>query len=354
MGLTTAQETIYQALRARSASKQAVPLTEDDIAYIVRRTASDLGVLEQLSTVAGEVPDFFEMTETPLSESPQSARVQYEELVSTVVDADTYVACLGAMLKGRAKYRRILETQPFAHMDQVGPRGLLQYGEVETPALAALLVWRKWIYDIDNRAAQDTGYFIEPILAGAIGGVPAPAKRSPVKRASNPAKGRQVDCIKDTTAYEFKLRITIAASGQGRWSEELDFATDCRESGYKPVLLVLDPTISTKLTELTKAFEAADGECYTGQDAWDHLKAEASDVMVQFIETYVEAPLKQLYEARAVDDGRLPPFELNDDGDAIRFRIGDTTWSVDRPDADLDLADHDPVRDDAGDLLPGM
>lgn len=354
MGLTTAQETIYQALRARSASKQAVPLTDEDIAFILRRAASDLGVLEKLPTLAGPVPDFFEMDETPPDESKASARVQYEELVSAVVDADTYVACLGAMLKGRAKYRRILETQPFAHMDQVGPRGLLQYGEVETQALAALLVWRKWIYDIDNRAAQDTGYFIEPILAGAIGGVPAPARRSPVKRASNPAKGRQVDCIKDRTAYEFKLRITIAASGQGRWSEELDFATDCRESGFKPVLLVLDPTISTKLTELIRAFEAADGVCYTGQEAWDHLKEQASGVMVQFIETYVEAPLKRLYVARAADNGRLPPFELNDEGDAIRFRIGDTTWAVDRSAEDLDLADFDAVQDDAGDLLPGM
>ena len=28
-------------------------------------------------------------------------------------------------------------------------------------------------------------------------------------------------------AYEFKLRVTIAASGQGRWKEELDFPSDC-------------------------------------------------------------------------------------------------------------------------------
>ena len=354
MGLSTAQETIYQALRTRSASKQAVPLTEDDIAYLVRRTAKDLGVLEDLPSVGGETPGFFETMDSPPDKGKSGARAQYEELVNKVPDADTYVACLGAMLKGRAKYRRILETQPFAHMDQVGPRGLLQYGEVETPALAALLVWRKWIYDIDNRAAQDTGYFIEPILAGAIGGVPAPARRSPVKRVSNPAKGRQVDCIKDATAYEFKLRITIAASGQGRWSEELDFAEDCRASGYTPVLLVLDPTISTKLTELTKAFEAADGVCYTGQAAWDHLKDQASDVMVQFIAVYVEAPLKELYAARAEDGGKLPLFQLSDEGDELRFTIGETTWVVDRPGVDLDLAEHDPIPEDADHQLPGM
>lgn len=354
MGLTTAQEAMYQALLTRSTSKQAVPITDGDIAYLVRRTAADLGVAESLSTIDGDTPGFFEAIETPEDRSRHSARNQFVELSSALPDADTYVVCLGAMLKGRSKYRRILETQPFADMDQVGPRGLLQYGEVGTSELAALLVWRKWIYDIDNRAAQDTGYFIEPILAGAIGGLSAPARSSPVKRASNPTKGRQVDCIKDKTAYEFKLRITIAASGQGRWSEELDFATDCTGSGYTPILLVLDPTISTKLTELTRAFESAGGACYTGQEAWDHLKGQASDVMVRFIETYVEAPLKELYAAHAADGGRLPEFAVSDEGSGLRFRIGKVDWMVDRPGVDLDLAQHDGVSDDAGDILPGL
>lgn len=56
----------------------------------------------------------------------------------------------------------------------------------------------------------------EPILAAALGGVPFPAKKSPVKRAEDPTKGRQVDCVVDRDAYEFKIRVTIAASGQGR------------------------------------------------------------------------------------------------------------------------------------------
>ena len=34
--------------------------------------------------------------------------------------------------------------------------------------------------------------------------------------------------------------MTIAASGQGRWKEELDFPADCKASGYVPVLVVLD------------------------------------------------------------------------------------------------------------------
>lgn len=39
MGLSTAQETVYQALRARSASKQAVPLTLSGSASSPARTA---------------------------------------------------------------------------------------------------------------------------------------------------------------------------------------------------------------------------------------------------------------------------------------------------------------------------
>lgn len=154
---------MYQALLTLSTSKQAVRITQNDIAYLVRRTAVDLDILGQLSTIDGDTPAFFETIESPDDRSAHSAREQFVELATKLPDADTYVACLGAMLKGRSKYRRILETQPFADMDQVGPRGLLQYGEVGRSELAALLVWRKWIYDIDNRTAQDTGYFIEPL-----------------------------------------------------------------------------------------------------------------------------------------------------------------------------------------------
>jgi len=41
---------------------------------------------------------------------------------------------------------------------------MLQYGQADPAALAVLLTWRKWIYDIDNRAAQETGYVFEPAL----------------------------------------------------------------------------------------------------------------------------------------------------------------------------------------------
>lgn len=94
--------------------------------------------------------------------------------------------------------------------------------------------------------------------------------------------GRQVDCIREKRAYEFNVRVTIAASGQGRWKEELEFPTDCQASGFVPVLIVLDPTPNPKLTELSRVFASAGGEVYIGAEAWKHLDIEAGPTMARF------------------------------------------------------------------------
>ncbi len=221
----------------------------------------------------------------------------YERLLTLVKDADAYFYCLGTLHKARLKYERILQAQPIPTVDQVGPRGLLQYGALSPSALVAFLFWRKWIFDIDNRAGQETGYLFEPIIASAIGGVPAPAKKSPVKR-KGANSGRQVDCLRatDKRAYEIKLRVTIAASGQGRWKEELQFPEDARTSDYTPVLIVLDPTENDKLKELANAFRAQKGEVYIGPDAWKHLAEKAGATMATFLEKYVHIPLQALLD----------------------------------------------------------
>lgn len=179
-------------------------------------------------------------------------------------------------------------------MDQVGSRSLLQYGQMSTRALAGLLFWRKWIFDIDNRAGQETGYLFEPIIAQAIGGVPFSHTKSPIRRVENPRKGRQVDCIKRNLAYEFKVRVTIAASGQGRWKEELDFPEDCRKSGYNPMLVVLDPTPNPKINELKAAYEKVGGSVFIGEGAWRHLEEAAGETMSKFLEKYVRAPIQDI------------------------------------------------------------
>ena len=110
-------------------------------------------------------------------------------------DFETYFLNLCEIHKRRLKFQHILETQRLPQIEPIVPRALLEYGLMPSETLASWLVWRKWLYDIDNRSAQETGYLFEPILAAAIGGVPYSAQKSPIKRADQPSSGRQVDCL---------------------------------------------------------------------------------------------------------------------------------------------------------------
>lgn len=209
-------------------------------------------------------------------------------------DFALYIENLCALHRRRVKYRRILASQPFPTMDQIGPRTLLEYGECDSNLLAHWMLWRKWIYDIDNRSAQETGYLFEPLLASCLGGEPVGAKNSPIKRIDaqgNPTKnGRQIDCLvcDRNRAYELKLRVTIAASGQGRFNEELSFPVEARAAGFTPVLLVLDPTPSSKLVELARKFVENGGEFYNGEEAWEYMEKETGEVIAIFIQKYIK------------------------------------------------------------------
>ena len=114
--------------------------------------------------------------------------------------------------------------------------------------------------------------------------------------------------------------MTIAASGQGRWREELDFPADCRESGYTPILIVLDPTANPKLDELASTFEAANGETYIGDDAWQHLEDAVGEVMSLFLEKYVRIPISQTLASLPED---LPDVTFKMDEDTFSVTIGD-------------------------------
>jgi hypothetical protein len=185
-------------------------------------------------------------------------------------------------------------------MDQIGPRSLLEFGGVNDGLLASWLIWRKWIFDVDNRAAQETGYLFEPVLASCLGGEAVGAKNSPVKRLNErdepTGDGRQIDCYDggDQLAYEFKLRVTIAASGQGRFAEELSFPREARAAGLTPVLIVLDPTPSPRLEELIAAYETSRGQHYIGTNAWTHMKSKAGKTMAVFLKRYIRRPLSEM------------------------------------------------------------
>ena len=351
MALTQAQRSIWEKARTIGSGGQAVGLNDDMCAYLVGRIVLDLSLGNDFPEVPADLPVFFEPEGLDALVLPGvGALPLFERLVGLNADGDMYFACLASLHKARLKYETILETQPIPTLEQVGPRGLLQFGKVSPAALAGLLFWRKWFFDIDNRAGQETGYLFEPVIANAVGGTPAPARRSPVKRHRDRRKGRQVDCLREDKAYEFKIRVTIAASGQGRWSEELDFPVDCRESDYTPVLVVLDSTPNPKLRELEEAFLAQNGEVYTGAQAWKHLDDLAGPTMSMFLEKYVRGPIDQIISEAPET---LPEFGAMMEDGTIVIRIGDERFMISRRDAGEPESDHDQPPDEIEIDIPG-
>jgi hypothetical protein len=354
MPLTSAQSTAYQRLLNPGTSPQAKPLTADAVRALIYIAARDLGKLDQLPAPAGAVPELFD---DAFVADFALAGIDPRELFAAALAVDpeleTFVSCLAAIHKARLKYREVLTTQPFATMDQVGARALLQFNQLDPGPLAALLVWRKWFYDIDNRAAQDTGYLFEPVIAAAIGGTPVAAGASPVRRSGDSRKGRQIDCLLRDRAYEIKIRITIAASGQGRWAEELSFPAEARASNLTPVLIVLDPTPNPKLSEVKAAYIAAQGEAYIGDEAWEHLKSTAQPEMAVFIEKYIREPIEQIFSAYVESDA-LPALQVSDRRTSVEFRVGEDSWTVPRRPVAAAAADDDPLPDDVAATLPGI
>ena len=131
------------------------------------------------------------------------------------------------------------------------------------------------------------------------------------------------------------MRVTIAASGQGRFKEELDFAQDCFNSGYTPVLLVLDPTPSTRLDELKAEYKKYRGDAYTGNDAWLHIEEKAGEVMGKFVEKYVKIPLSEM----DMTYRDLQPIQLTQTDSTISILIGDDSFSISRTGNQVDYED---------------
>lgn len=316
-----------------------IVLSDFEIAKIATVILRDVDRIDLVPEIFGDAERLGEYYLIPLKwfSGKKDLGFSIEEFLlhceTAIPDFLTYFRCLCEVHKRRLKYSRILGTQAIPTMDQIAPRSLLEYGIIETPALASWLTWRKWLYDIDNRSAQETGYLFEPILAAALGGVSYGARKSPIKRKDNVTKGRQVDCIVGTDAYEFKMRVTIAASGQGRFSEEIAFAEDCRNSGFRPILVVLDPTPSSRLTDYKAAFEEVGGIFYIGNDAWAHLEEKAGKTMANFIENYVREPISNLH----TQEGNLLGLSINKSDDGSSFDLilkkdnQSFSWSIDRP-----------------------
>lgn len=329
-----------------TATNLPVVMSPSELVKLIGVVYRDTGRLAQLDkarpgTSAKIAPnhDYYSVTDEWFIEPIQLNEHEHVELMrlgtKQIPDFVTYLRCLSELHKRRRKYAMILSAQPMPTMVQVSPRALVEYGRLNTEALASWLTWRKFFYDLDNRSAQETGYLFEPVLAAAIGGEPKSARTKVVKRTDDHSKGRQIDCWKirpdgRALAYEFKLRVTIAASGQGRFGEELQFAQDCANSGAIPVLVVLDPTPNPRLRDLQAQFEAMGGHAFIGDDAWAHLEEEAGGIMATFIERYVRTPISEISAYEVEMDGnaeqkrlRLLDLEARMTEGNIVFKIGD-------------------------------
>ena len=328
MVLSKAQSTAFEKARAPGAGGQAISLSDSAVRALVVVTARDLGLQSPAGLGTMDGREFYEFAPQDLSLEGETAGLDaYNALLQNgPLDTDTYFLSLAALHRARLKFANILCLQATPSLEQVGPRGLLQYGELSAEALGSLLILRKWMYDIDNRAAQETGYLFEPVMAGAIGGSSIQAGSSPVRRDGT-GRGRQVDCLRGTEAYEIKIRVTIAASGQGRWGEELSFPADCEASGLTPILLVLDGTKNPKLSELAETFIRHGGDAYVGEDAWTHLEAEAGPTMSVFIKKYIRGPFDELLQRTPTD---IPELRVRLRSNSIHLQIGAETLNIKR------------------------
>lgn len=302
---------LYSKCKMHGTGDAQVVITDGELAALISIAVANLGWSHADLGVANVSPPDNNFYNIPISWFDEQAGsaigpAQIVQFLTNCFDKDNdfalFIDNLSALHRRRVKYRRILSAQPIPNMDQVGPRALLEYGGCNTTLLANWMIWRKWIYDIDNRSAQETGYLFEPLLASCLGGEPVGSRNSPVKRLDANGRptnqGRQIDCLVPSTnrVYELKLRVTIAASGQGRFGEELSFATESQAAGFTPVLLVLDPTPSARLDELSGMFLSCGGIFYHGEEAWRHMEQEAGDVVSIFIEKYIRPAIQGIEE----------------------------------------------------------
>lgn len=250
--------------------------------------------------------DFYSITQSEIFALPEISEDEAFEFLekAKVTDVTNYVYMylknLAALYRRRFKFYNILREQPFPSVEQVGLRCLLEFGNCDDALLFSWMAWRKLIYDIDNRSAQETGYLFEPIIASCLGGESVSHHASPVKRVAANGKvkneGRQIDCfVRETSeVYELKIRVTIAASGQGRFAEELSFPYEARRAGLIPVLIVFDPTPSPLLERLGNEYRRHGGRVAVGNAAWDELTARAGKEMGRFIVKYIKPPIMKM------------------------------------------------------------
>jgi hypothetical protein len=150
MGLTKAQQILITKARNPGGSELGIFLDEEICAYLTGTIIADLGLSSHFPELPTGIPPFFSAQKLDELRLPShNFAVLLEKLFTIQPDTDIYFYCVATLHKARLKYAHILEAQAISTIDQVGPRGLLQYGLLSPKVLASLLFWRKWMFDID-------------------------------------------------------------------------------------------------------------------------------------------------------------------------------------------------------------
>ncbi len=313
--MTRQQREFYHNFSRHGSGAASVEISPAEVALLAHIAYFD--IYDRRETwfaewVAGFIDrEFYSITQSEISALPAISEDESYAFLekAKVTDVANYVYMylknLAVLYRRRFKFYNILREQPFPSVEQIGLRCLLEFGNCDDALLFSWMAWRKLIYDIDNRSAQETGYLFEPIIASCLGGESVSHHDSPVRRIAANGRvkneGRQIDCfVKETSeVYELKIRVTIAASGQGRFAEEMSFPYEARKAGLIPVLIVFDPTPSVLLERLGNEYRRHGGRVAVGDAAWDELTTRAGREMGKFIVKYIKPPImrmKSLYK----------------------------------------------------------
>lgn len=298
-----------QARRLAAGSGERTPAVRLHDADLVRLTAAlahDLGLADRIASIPEALAGHGYLSPPamwPLR--PVDPVPILEEAMAAIPDFPAAFRSLCEIEKRRIRVRDILRHHPVPDPDEVASRAVLEYGLLAPSAHGAWMRWRKWLYDIDNRIAQQAGYLLAPVIATALGGRPVGALQSPVRRVDAGFRRRNVDCLSGTTAYDIKARLSDAPSRRARLDDEIAFARDCRFSSLVPVLLVLGPASGERAAELADAYRAHGGEALIGEVAWDHVAARASMTMARVVDLYIRGPMRDIASHAA-----MPPLEL--------------------------------------------
>lgn len=208
-----------------------------------------------------------------------------------------YIKNLSELYERRFKFYNMLKTQSIPTIEQIILRNPLEYGDYDDELLFSWLMWRKLIYDTDDKSAQETWYLFKSLIASCMGGELVSHRHSPVKRINENGKstneGRQVDCYieEKKEVYELKLRVAMATNGQRQFDEEMNFLYETKIAGLTPILIVFDGTISPLLEKLKSKYLEEGGRCYIGDNAWNELIDRAGNEMGKYIMKYIKPPI---------------------------------------------------------------